>query len=188
MDMQLDRNRARPERRALPFHQHIRLCELSFAVLFAGAVTFLLCLASPVPAQTAAQDPGAGEADAPKAIPAPRHPREMTYMKRKWGVEILFVRETAAGQMLEFRYKVLDPEKARALFVRKTKPVLTDVKSGIQLAVPAPAKTGALRNSDVPIADRTYWMFFSNTARLVKAGDRVNIQIGDFLVEGLIVQ
>jgi len=188
MDMHTDRNRARPEGRALAFQPHVHLHELLLAVLFASAAGILLCLANPVLAQTTAQDPGAGEADAPKAIPAPRHPRDMTYMKRKWGVEILFIRETAAGQMLEFRYKVLDPEKARALFIRQTKPVLTDVKSGIQLAVPAPAKTGALRNSDVPIADRTYWMFFSNTARLVKAGDRVNIQIGDFLVEGLVVQ
>lgn len=120
-------------------------------------------------------------------MPAPRHPREKTYMKRKWGVEIQFLRETAAGYMLEFRYKVLDPVKAAALFVRKTKPVLTHVRTGKQLTVPAPAKTGALRNSDTPLADHTYWMFFANPNRLVKPGDRVNLQIGDFAVEGLVV-
>ena len=121
-------------------------------------------------------------------IPAPRHPREMTYMKRKWGIEIMFVRETASGYMLEFRYRVLDPEKAAALFVRKTKPVLTHVRTGAMLAVPTPAKIGALRNSDVPIADRTYWMFFANPNKIVKPGDRVNLQIAEFAVEGLVVK
>lgn len=120
-------------------------------------------------------------------IPAARHPREKTYMKRKWGVEILFLRETAAGYMLEFRYKVLDPVKAAPLFVRKTKPVLTHVRTGKQLTVPVPAKTGALRNSDTPLADHTYWMFFANPNKLVKPGDLVNLQIGDFAVEGIVV-
>jgi hypothetical protein len=120
-------------------------------------------------------------------MPAPHHPREKTYMKRKWGVEFLFLRETAAGYMLEFRYKVLDPMKAAPLFVRKTKPVLTHVRTGRQLTVPVPAKTGALRNSDPPLADHTYWMFFANPNKLVKPGDRVNLQIGDFAVEGLVV-
>jgi hypothetical protein len=116
-----------------------------------------------------------------------RHPREKSYIKRKWGVEVLFVRRTAAGYMVEFRYKVLDPEKAKALFVRKTKPVLTHVETGTELVVPTPAKTGALRNSDVPLADHTYWMFFSNKGNVVQPGDRVNIRIGDFLLEGLVV-
>ena len=133
------------------------------------------------------QEPGRRAATA--ATPAAqRHPREKTYIKRKWGVEILFVRQTAARHMLEFRYKVLDPDKARALFVRKNKPLLTDVKSGAQLVVPVPAKTGALRNSDVPLAGHNYWMFFANPGNSVKTGDRVDIQIGEFLAQGLVVQ
>jgi hypothetical protein len=117
-----------------------------------------------------------------------RHPREKTYMKRKWGVEILYVRQTAAGYMLEFRYKVVDSEKAKPLFLRQTKPRLTHVESGAKLIVPTPAKTGALRNSNPPLADHTYWMFFANPGKFVQAGEHVNIEIGDFLVEGLVVQ
>ena len=117
-----------------------------------------------------------------------RHPREKTYMKRQWGVEVLYVRQTSAGYMLEFRYKVLDAEKAKALFKRQTKPILTHVESGAKLIVPTPAKTGALRNSNTPLADHTYWMFFANPGKLVQPGEHVNIEIGDFLVEGLVVQ
>jgi len=156
--------------------------------LLAGLLVFLLAVV-PVARGDAGPQPVAAH-EAPtviEPIPAPRHPREKTYMKRKWGVEILFLRETAAGYMLEFRYKVLDPLKAAPLFVRKTKPVLTHVRSGRQLTVPVPAKTGALRNSDTPLADHTYWMFFANPNKLVKPGDLVNLQIGDFAVEGLVV-
>ena len=53
------------------------------------------------------------------------HPRMNSFMKREWGVEIIFVRQTAAGYMLEFRYKVVDAEKAKSLFERQNKPMLT---------------------------------------------------------------
>lgn len=128
------------------------------------------------------------QSPAGSVIPTPHHPREKTYIKRKWGIETLFVRETAAGTMLEFRYKVLDSNKAKALFIRKTKPILTHVRTGLELVVPTPAKTGALRNSDVPLANHTYWMFFSNPGRIVKPGDLVNITIGEFAIEGLVVE
>jgi len=117
-----------------------------------------------------------------------QHPREKTFLKRQWGIEIVFVRQTSAGYMLEFRYKVIDAEKAAALFDRQTKPLLTHVETGSRMIVPTPAKTGALRNSNLPLDDHTYWMFFANPGQLVKPGEHVNIEIGDFLVEGLVVQ
>jgi len=116
------------------------------------------------------------------------HPRLKTYMKRTWGIEVLFVREAAAGYMLEFRYKVLDPEKAKPLFERQTKPVLTHLKTGAKMIVPTPAKTGALRNSYAPKPDHIYWMFFANPGKLVRPGDLVDIEIGDFRVEKLVVR
>jgi hypothetical protein len=117
-----------------------------------------------------------------------RHPRENTFMKRQWGVEILFVRQTSAGYMLEFRYKVVDADKAAPLFERQTKPMLTHVETGARMIVPTPAKTGALRNSNPPLDDHTYWMFFANPGKLVKQGEHVNIEIGDFLADNLVVQ
>lgn len=116
------------------------------------------------------------------------HPRKNTFMKREWGIEIMYVRQTAAGYMLEFRYKVVDAEKAKGLFERQTKPMLTHVETGSKLVVPTPAKTGALRNSNPPKNDHTYWMFFANPGQLVKPGEHVSIEIGEFLAENLVVQ
>jgi hypothetical protein len=100
----------------------------------------------------------------------------------------MYVRQTAAGYMLEFRYRVLNAEKAKPLFERRTKPVLTHVETGAKLIVPAPAKTGALRNSNPPVAGRIYWMFFANPGKLVKPGQHVSVEIGEFRADGLIVQ
>jgi hypothetical protein len=66
--------------------------------------------------------------------------------------------------------------------------VLTHVESGAKLIVPTPAKTGALRNSNEPLAGRVYWMFFANPGQLVKPGDHVDIEIGAFRLEGAVVQ
>jgi hypothetical protein len=141
-----------------------------------------------VPGAWAGDTPADGAMDTASSSPMRSHPRQNTFMKRQWGIEIVYVRQTAAGYMLEFRYKVLDAEKAKALFERQTKPVLTHVSSGAKLIVPTPAKTGALRNSNMPIDGHTYWMFFANPGQLVKVGEQVNIEIGDFQAEGLVVQ
>jgi hypothetical protein len=131
----------------------------------------------------------ATEAFTPAVSPHPApHPREKTYIKRKWGIEVMHVRQTAAGYMLEFRYRVLDPKKAKAVFVRRDKPVLTHIESGAQMIVPTPPTTGALPNSNEPIAGRTYWMFVANPGNLMKPGHRVDIEIGDFRVDRLIVE
>lgn len=131
------------------------------------------------PAETSAIAP------APASRP---HPREKTLLKREWGIEPMGVKLTAAGYMLEFRYRVLDEEKAKPLFARKTKPVLVHVQTGARLAVPRPAKTGPLRNSDPPLRDHVYWMFFANPGHLVKPGEKVAVVIGDFRAGGLVVE
>jgi len=109
-------------------------------------------------------------------------------MAEKWGVEITSIRLTANDHMIDFRYRVLDPEKAADLFVRQTKPTLIHQRTGKVLAVPETAKIGPLRNSNAPQEGKIYWMFFGNAGNLVQAGDKVTVVIGDFRVENLVVE
>jgi len=109
-------------------------------------------------------------------------------MADKWGIEITSIRLTANDHMIDFRYRVLDPEKAADLFVRQTKPALIHQKTGKVLAVPETAKIGPLRNSNAPQEGKIYWMFFGNAGYLVQAGDEVTVVIGDFRVENLVVE
>jgi hypothetical protein len=158
--------------------------------LLAGLVAGSLAIAaSSAPARGArAAEEAVHLAVAPAPVGPAHHPREKTFLKRQWGVEVMYVRQTAAGYMLEFRYRVLDAEKAKPLFERRTKPVLTDAETGAQLIVPTPAKTGALRNSNPPIAGRVYWMFFANPGKLVQPGHHVSVDIGQFRAEDLVVR
>lgn len=101
-------------------------------------------------------------------------------LRDQWGVELVALRSTAAGHMVDFRYRVLDAEKAAPLFKRQTKPYLIHQATGKALGVPNTAKIGSLRNSNTPQNGRTYWMFFGNHHRLVQKGDKVTVAIGDF--------
>lgn len=105
-----------------------------------------------------------------------------------YGIRILGVRLSAAGYMLDFRYRVLDPEKAKTLFKGNNQTYLIDHATGSKLIVPSPPKVGPLRSSRQYLADRNYFMFFANPGRLVKSGGTVTIVVGDVKFENLIVQ
>lgn len=104
------------------------------------------------------------------------------------GVKVEGVRLSAAGYMLDFRYRVLDADKARALFERKARPLLVD-GDGLQLGVPAVPKLGQLRATSPRNvkAGRTYSMLFANPGRYVERGARLALVIGDARIDGLVV-
>jgi hypothetical protein len=104
---------------------------------------------------------------------------------RRWGVEIASLRLASRGYMLELRYKVLDANKAQPIFKRGLRPVLSEEASGFQSTVPNPPTTGALRSTNDAKAGRTYFTFFANPARYVKAGHTVTVTIGEFSVTGI---
>jgi len=54
--------------------------------------------------------------------------------------------------------------------------------------VPSLEKVGKLRQSSTPQSGRVYWMAFSNKGGYVKSGHRVDVVIGQFRAEGLVVQ
>jgi hypothetical protein len=105
-----------------------------------------------------------------------------------WGVESLSVKVVESGEMIRFAYHVTDADKAKALNDKKAEPILIDPQAGVKLAVPALEQVGQLRQSSTPESGKSYWMAFSNSGRLVKRGDRVIVQIGEFRAEGLLVE
>lgn len=109
-------------------------------------------------------------------------------MEEQWGVKVLAIRLSAEGYMLDFRYRVLNPEKAAPLFDRKIKPHLVDQATGATMAVPEPPKVGALRTTRKPQPDRTYFIMFANPGRHVQKGRMVTVVIGGFRAENLVVE
>ena len=128
----------------------------------------------------------AGVTETPAAEPVAE--AEPADLAERWGIEVASIRLSTHSHMIDYRYRVLDSDKAADLFKRQIKPFLVHQESGKVLAVPETAKLGPLRNSNIPQEGKIYWMFFGNTGNLVKAGDKVTVVIGEFRVENLIVE
>lgn len=145
-------------------------------LLLAGA----LALASWTGGCATGRGPGA-------ANPVPRAARAT--LAERWGIEVTSLHLSAKGRMVDFRYRVLDPDKARLLGDRTVKPMLTDLATGAVLRVPSFPKTGSMRQTAAKMeTGRIYFMLFANTGMPVKAGSRVTVTVGDFKAEGLTVQ
>lgn len=129
----------------------------------------------------------------PAATQAAIAPEVAAELEEKWGVRIDSLRRSVAGYALDFRYWVVDPEKAKTLLQRKLShdPHVIVEKSGAILRVPRSSKIGSIRQS-VRVASqikegKRYFVLFANPARHVVAGDKVTIVIGDFRVENITV-
>lgn len=114
---------------------------------------------------------------------------ETTAIEKTWGIQIAGLRLSAAGYMVDFRYKVIDPEKAAPLAKREAKPYLVDAATGAKMLVPTSPKIGSLRQTAVKLQPgRIYGAMFSNPAKVVKSGSKVTVVIGECRLEDLLVQ
>jgi hypothetical protein len=105
-----------------------------------------------------------------------------------WGIDHIKVSYTASGNLIRFSYRVVDPHAATPLGDAKSTPHLVGQKNNVVLQVPVMEKVGQLRQTGVPQAGQEYWMVFSNKGNHVKVGDRVNVAIGSFHADGLMVE
>jgi len=154
------------------------------AGVLAGSISVL-----PLAAQSAAPAAKPAPAGASTRLMSSRPPRQATvYYGLVWGIGSLSVKLVESGEIIRFSYHVLDADKAKTLNDKKAEPSLIDPQIGVKLVVPSLEQVGMLRQSSTPEAGKSYWMAFSNSGRLVKRGDRVDVVIGQFHANGLIVE
>ena len=144
--------------------------------------------AAEAPPQSAPPTATPAVAAAPSRSRSARMPQRVDrYYGLVWGVDALNVKSVESGEIIRFSYSVVDPEKAKTLSDKKVDPFLIDPQAGVKLVIPTLEKIGMLRQTSTPEAGKSYWMAFSNKGGLVKRGDRVNVVIGNFRAEGLVV-
>jgi len=151
-----------------------------FRIIFYTAAAALLCITL-ISTGTSASKSG----DAP----APEQQKKMS-LEEQWGVKIESLRISANGNLLDFRYRIIDPEKASHLVDRRNKAYMIEEKSGRVLSVPTTAKVGPLRQTvryGLPKKDRVYFILFGNP-HVIKPGDKVTVAIGDFRAENIVVE
>jgi hypothetical protein len=108
-----------------------------------------------------------------------------------WGIELISLRLTAAGYMIDFRFRVLNVEKAKVFFDNRVKPHLVVERSNAKLPIPMAAKVGAFRTTNRGQnikPDKIYYMVFGNPDSHVKSGEKVTMVIGGFMAKHLKVQ
>jgi hypothetical protein len=169
----------------------------------AGKKTLLLSLLVCGMTVSAVMAPSAWGKEAPpvasvskERVISPYRPASVTesaknYYQAVWGVDNLFVKYTASGSLIRFSYRVTDPARAKMLGDEHATPYLYGQRSHALLHIPDLENVGKLRQSDekgVMQAGKEYWMTFSNKGSLVRTGDRVNVIIGSFHADGLLVE
>ena len=152
--------------------------------LFAGFLAGGLLVVPAVRPQSPAQTSAPAHKNLAKHVPM----QAQRYYEGFWGVDSLTVKYTESGEIIRFSYRVLEPEKAAALNDKKSEPSLIDPQAGVKLVIPEMEKVGKLRQSSTPMANKSYWIAFSNSGRRVRPGDRVDVEIGNFRAQGLVVE
>jgi hypothetical protein len=105
-----------------------------------------------------------------------------------FGIEVVALRLTASGTMVDFRYRVIDPARAKDFLKKGAQPYIVDPRTGMKLTVPSASYIGALRQTAIaPEEGKVYFILFGNSSRAVKAGNPVTLVMGDFRMEDLVV-
>src|SRR5213082_3308880 len=107
-------------------------------VLFCGAAWAQGTPGSSAPNKAEGSAAGSSPAARPSPVPRPNSRyrpdrfagRAGSYYRLVWGVDSLGVKWAESGEVLRFTYRVLDPNKAKALNDKKNEPVLIDPQAG----------------------------------------------------------
>ena len=149
--------------------------------LLSVALALLVAMASGAPLAAEAQDDHrAGMA--PKNSGAARKPDDL-------GVEVVVLRETLAGHMLDFRVRCIDPDKAAPLLKRGSQAMVTLLHeaSGKSVMV-AHSQVGTMRTTTLaPERGRVYPMLFDNPG-IAKPGDTMTLVVGDMRLTGITIE
>lgn len=124
----------------------------------------------------------------PARLPAAAQPASV---EETYGIRVEGLRLTAAGSMLDFRYRVLDTQKAAPILDGRTKPLLFDEARGAKLGVPDTPVLGRIRQTarnHKILTDRSYFIMFGNPGKALQSGDKVTLLLGQVRITDLTVQ
>ena len=125
------------------------------------------------------------------------------HIQDAWGLTVERVSLTAAGGVIEVRYRVMDSEKAGValsgsvghehgspdLAAVARAPLLIDEDSGFGVMESELHMTGRLvKQRQNPDLGQSYFILFTNTKSIVEEGDLVSLHLGELSMEHLRVQ
>jgi hypothetical protein len=174
----------------------LTLRPVSTAALFTLAALLLAAVGLDTVAQ-AAQEPAsvpAAQSPAPVRMPETSAASKVTVdapeavsadiFEERFGIRVTRVAVTAGGGMIDFRFKILDREKARQVLADPHQPpTLVAEDSGLTLTAPH----HMARNIRLQ-KDAVCFLLYPNARNAVKAGTPVSAVFGNFKVESVKAQ
>jgi hypothetical protein len=140
----------------------------------------------------------------PPAPVKPAAPAQPGTLEGEWGIRVASVGLTMAGAAVDFRYTVVDPEKALLLAQGKTAAYLIDQATGTKISLTPPTAEGpsaarsrakmARQGGGFPpspnrvAAGRTNSLLLPNPAGIVKSGSTVTVVVGDVQAQNVPVE
>jgi hypothetical protein len=110
---------------------------------------------------------------------------QSTSIEERWGIRVSMVGVTADGGLIDFRYVVVDPNKALDWMADiKNVPTLVVENSGAEKA-PQVNVAALMPHKQDFHAGRTYFLLYRNTRGAIKPGSKISVVIGDLKLEGV---
>ena len=108
----------------------------------------------------------------------------MPELEERFGIRVTLIGVTAAGGMVDFRFKVLDQDKARVLTQEHNlMPVLNVQNTDTRLAMP-----GGGMHSMTLQNGKVYYLLFGNSKGVVKPGTSVSVAFGEMQLAPILAQ
>ncbi|MCW2761543.1 MAG: hypothetical protein JWR85_1744 [Marmoricola sp.] len=106
-------------------------------------------------------------------------------MAARYGIRVSLIAVTAAGGLVEFRYQVVDPDKAdRIVHDRELAPAFVVEETGATLVMSSPPHH---HGAELKLGG-TYYFLLANAHSAVRRGSHVTLVIGDARLEHVLAQ
>ena len=104
-------------------------------------------------------------------------------MAARYGIHVNLIGVTAAGGLIEFRYQVVDPDKAdRMIHDEKLLPIVVVEDTGATMVISRPHHT-----SEITLGG-TYFFLFANAHNAIHAGSKLTLVMGDSRIEHIVAE
>ena len=104
-------------------------------------------------------------------------------MAARYGINVNLIGVTAAGGLIEFRYQVVDPDKAsRMIHDVKLRPIVVAEDTGATMVISRPHHAADLQLGG------TYFFLFANAHNSIHDGSLVTLVMGDARLEHIVAR
>lgn len=123
-------------------------------------------------------------------LPPPQAADAATILAQKWGISVFGLRLFANGNLVDFRYKILDPAKAAVLTKQEGENAyFLDEASGHRLRLASMGRGGTMYHyTNTMQSGSMFSLQFPNPGKHLHPGSKVTLVMGDFRAENLTVE